>query len=237
MSRRRRGSPGKNRAQHRPKPRPPLAPATDAPPTGPVAEAAPVQTTAQSKTETTKPARPNSHDASLKRGYTVWSTVWGVLGPIITLAGLLFAAQPDVEMVNQPAPDPTDVYTTPFQIHNSSAFAMRDVRVTCDQHWNGKDSAQIWHISYRDPNGTIHEIARREPATTSCYSPGSPYPMMSHTGAIFFHLRFKYGWWPFDVTRHFAFQATPYKDQVVLTAQPTGIFMFNDQPVHSVDGK
>ena len=191
MSRRRRGSSGKKGTQKMGG-RFELTLADTPPPTAPPANAVQVPNPVPTKQQASKASRAKPGGFKLARGYLIWSTFWSVLGPVFTVLGLFNGFQPDVEMVNQPAPDPTDFYTTPFQIHNASAFAIRNVRVTCDQMWKAKDlSAVNWKSSNRDPHGTIVEIARHERATASCYSPGPKDIQSSHEGAIFFSFAFQ----------------------------------------------
>jgi hypothetical protein len=160
-----------------------------------------------------------------------WSRFWAFAGPAVALFSFYWLIQPDVKMQNLTPPDPSNVFTTPFVIQNFGNFTVKNVLVNCGQDWVGKSGLRS-RTANRDPNGTIPAIDRHENATAACYNPFTPVSENPFKGGLFFHLRFHYGWWPFQITRHYAFQAVPQGSNTLLVPQPSGVFGFPDHPDH-----
>jgi hypothetical protein len=180
------------------------------------------------KTDATEKPEKASSRVDLLRAKQVWQwwkVGWGFVGPVV-----LFIAshQPSVHMTTLPPTNDDRPLAAPFQITNDSSFDIKSVRVSCQAVVDDQNN-MTWKSTFHDPANDVGLIASQETATVSCASANHvpPGPMK---GDLFFHLRFRYAWWPFRITKHYAFQVYTEGGKTYFLLQPSKYLGFPDHP-------
>jgi hypothetical protein len=166
----------------------------------------------------------------VKTCYKWWSIVWGIFGPIITIFGICYSLSPNVDVTNLLPTDPSAPFSAPFEINNLSTFAIHDVKVSCQTELSSGRTVQLGGSS-ANPGAPFATIAPRETATVACaHGQNFAAAFVPFEGFIYFHIRFHYAWWPFVITRHYAFWAYNARDQHGWVKEPVDNLRFRNEP-------